>query len=443
MYKNGTNLVQSFRHSVPYINMHRNKKFVIFLTGEAIYHSNFSNIINDIGLLHSLGIRIVIVFSIIPQIDVFLEKMNLKCIFYNNIRITTPKILNYIKKISGQLQLEITARLSLSISNTPLQGANINVVSGNFIIAQPFGIVKGIDYFHTGKVRRINYQSINQQLLNNNAVVLVSPVASSVTGECFNLNSEEIANNIAVKIQAEKLISFSQHSGIIDYKNQRIYSEIISEKLEKYIENKKFIRYFSNQYLRFLKCAVNSCKKGVSRIHIISYQKKGALLEELFSSKGIGTQILIESSESIIPASINDIGGILNVIKPLEIKGILVRRSREQLEIEIHNFIVIKKDNLVIACVALYPFLKEKIGELACLAVHPDYQSVSRGELLLNAIIIKAKKICLQKIFVLTTHSIHWFQERGFVPVNINVLPDSKKKMYNYKRGSKVLIINI
>ncbi|CAL4323892.1 Amino-acid acetyltransferase [Buchnera aphidicola (Thelaxes suberi)] len=436
-----TTLIQSFRRILPYINMHRGKKFVIFLTGDAINHSNFSDIINDIGLLHSLGIHIVIVFSIYPQIQSYLKKNNIEYLLHKNIHVTTSKILNSAKKISGKVQLEITAKLSMSICNTPLQGANISVVSGNFIIAQPLGVDEGIDYFHTGKVRRVNFEEINRQLYNN-SIVLIGPIASSVTGECFNINSEEIANYVSLKINAKKLIGFFDQKGIIDDSNQ-IISELISEKLHKYIKSFSIQQEYSYEFTRFLEGVINSSRHGVSRIHLISYKDKGSLLQELFSSNGIGTQIVMESSEKIQKASIHDIGGILNLIKPLEKKGILVRRSREQLEIEIKNFTIIKKDNLIISCVALYPFFQEQIGEMACLAVHPDYRSVSRGESLLNEVILQAKKLNLKKIFVLTTHSIHWFQEKGFIPTSINFLPDSKKKMYNYKRGSKILILNI
>jgi amino-acid N-acetyltransferase len=171
---------------------------------------------------------------------------------------------------------------------------------------------------------------------------------------------------------------------------------------------------------------VKACRSGVRRCHLISYQEDGALLQELFSRDGIGTQIVMESAEQIRRATINDIGGILELISPLEQQGILVR-SREQLEMEIDKFTIIQRDNTTIACAALYPFPEEKIGEMACVAVHPDYRSSSRGEVLLNAL-PQAKQMGLSKLFVLTTRSIHWFQERGFTPVDIDLLPERRKR---------------
>ncbi len=125
-------------------------------------------------------------------------------------------------------------------------------------------------------------------------------------------------------------------------------------------------------------------------------------------------------------ATIDDIGGILELIRPLEQQDILVRRSREQLEMEINKFTIIERDNLTIACAALYPFPEETIGEMACLVVHPDYHSSSRGEILLQRVASQARQMGLQKLFVLTTRSIHWFQERGFTPAEVEVLPIQK-----------------
>ncbi|MXP67749.1 amino-acid N-acetyltransferase [Pantoea sp. Aalb] len=440
MKERRTELVQSIRHTVPYINAHRNKIFVIMLGGEAIEHKNFSSIINDISLLHSLGIRLVVVYGARPQINNILVQKNIKTIYHKYIRVTDAQLLELIKQEAGRLQLDITARLSMSLNNTPLQGININVVSGNFIIAQPLGIDNGIDYCHSGRIRRIDQKAIHKQL-DNGAIVLLGPIAGSVTGESFNLTSEEIATQLAIALKAEKMIGFCSEQGVINYDSQ-IISELFSDEVQLYINKIEHKDDFSATVC-FLKGAVKACKNGVRRIHLISYQKDGALLQELFSRDGIGTQIVMESSEQIRRANINDIGSILNLIRPLELQGILVRRSREQLEMEIHNFTIIKQDNLTIACAALYPFLDEKIGEMACLAVHPDYRNSSRGELLLENISLQARQIGLRKLFVLTTSSIHWFQEHGFTPVNVELLPESKKKMYNYQRRSKVLMIDL
>ncbi|EFM6528128.1 TPA: amino-acid N-acetyltransferase [Escherichia coli] len=436
-----TELVEGFRHSVPYINTHRGKTFVIMLGGEAIEHENFSSIVNDIGLLHSLGIRLVVVYGARPQIDANLAAHHHEPLYHKNIRVTDAKTLELVKQAAGTLQLDITARLSMSLNNTPLQGAHINVVSGNFIIAQPLGVDDGVDYCHSGRIRRIDEDAIHRQL-DSGAIVLMGPVAVSVTGESFNLTSEEIATQLAIKLKAEKMIGFCSSQGVTNDDGD-IVSELFPNEAQARVEAQEEKGDYNSGMVRFLRGAVKACRSGVRRCHLISYQEDGALLQELFSRDGIGTQIVMESAEQIRRATINDIGGILELIRPLEQQGILVRRSREQLEMEIDKFTIIQRDNTTIACAALYPFPEEKIGEMACVAVHPDYRSSSRGEVLLERIAAQAKQSGLSKLFVLTTRSIHWFQERGFTPVDIDLLPESKKQLYNYQRKSKVLMADL
>ena len=436
-----TELVEGFRHSVPYINTHRGKTFVIMLGGEAIEHENFSSIVNDIGLLHSLGIRLVVVYGARPQIDANLAAHHHEPLYHKNIRVTDAKTLELVKQAAGTLQLDITARLSMSLNNTPLQGAHINVVSGNFIIAQPLGVDDGVDYCHSGRIRRIDEDAIHRQL-DSGAIVLMGPVAVSVTGESFILTSEEIATQLAIKLKAEKMIGFCSSQGVTNDDGD-IVSELFPNEAQTRVEAQEEKGDYNSGTVRFLRGAVKACRSGVRRCHLISYQEDGALLQELFSRDGIGTQIVMESAEQIRRATINDIGGILELIRPLEQQGILVRRSREQLEMEIDKFTIIQRDNTTIACAALYPFPEEKIGEMACVAVHPDYRSSSRGEVLLERIAAQAKQSGLSKLFVLTTRSIHWFQERGFTPVDIDLLPESKKQLYNYQRKSKVLMADL
>ncbi|BBI92266.1 fused acetylglutamate kinase (inactive)/amino acid N-acetyltransferase [Serratia symbiotica str. Tucson] len=441
MKERSTELVQEFRHSVPYINAHRGKTFVVMLDGEAIKHENFPSIVNDIGLLHSLGIRLVVVYGARPQIDNNLALHHYQPIYHKHTRVTDALTLKWVKQAAGLLQLDITAQLSMSLNNTPLQGAHINVVSGNFIIAQPLGIDDGVDYCHSGRIRRIDEKAIHHELANN-TIVLIGPVAVSVTGESFNLSSEEVATQLAIKLKAEKMIGFCSSQGVTDPQGN-VISELSPNDTQKCIEQREERGDYHSSTVRFLRGAVKACRSGVRRSHLISYQEDGALVQELFSRDGIGSQIVMESAEQVRRATIDDIGGILELIRPLEQQGILVRRSREQLEMEIDKFTIIERDNLTIACTALYPFPEETIGEMACLAVHPDYRSSSRGEILLQRVESQARQMGLKKLFVLTTRSIHWFQERGFTPAEVEVLPIKKKSLYNYQRRAKILLAEL
>lgn len=432
-----TELVQWFRQSTPYVTAHRNKTFVIMLDGNTTSSPNFSNIIDDISLLHSLGIKLVIVFGARKQINDALAEAHIAERYHKNIRVTDPQTLHLVKQVVGSLQFNITARLSLRMNNITHNGVP-NVVSGNFVIAQPLGVDDGVDYQLSGKVRKIDSEGIKQQL-ERNAIVVISPIGVSVTGETFNLAFEELAAQIAIKLKAEKVIGFCEKQGIID-ENQQVIADLTLLSAEEHL--RQFIAkdaYHSSE-ARFLQTALEACRNGVKRAHLLSYLEDGSLLQELFSRDGIGTQISLESSEIVRIANIKDIPSLLALIHPLEQQGILVKRSREQLEMEIDHYTIIDRDGVIIACAALNPYFEEKMAEMACVAVHPDYRNSSRGDILLSHIQKRAVALGIKKLFVLTTRTVHWFQERGFEIANVEDLPQEKREKYNYQRRSKILI---
>jgi amino-acid N-acetyltransferase len=440
-----TALVKGFRQSTPYVNAHRGKTMVIMLGGEAVDASNFANIISDIALLHSLGVKIVLVHGARSQINRILERNQCETPYHKGIRVTDEEALNLVMQAAGQLQLSITARLSMSLNNTPMAGTALNVVSGNFVIAQPLGVDDGVDYCHSGRVRRIDTQAINQ-VLDQGSIVLMGPVGSSVTGESFNLLSEEVATQVAVRLKADKLIGFCSEQGIIDSEGN-VTAELFPSEAEQILrEIEKESDHStgnSSGTLRFLRGAITACRAGVPRSHLISYNEDGALIQELFSFDGIGTQVVMASAEQVRTAEIDDIGGILALIRPLEEQGILVRRSREQLEQEIHKFTIIEKDGLVIGCAALYTYDGEQMAEMACVAIHPDYRDGNRGLILLNHLKQRSRALGIERIFVLTTHSLHWFREQGFIEITVSELPMEKQDLYNYQRRSKILALEV
>jgi amino-acid N-acetyltransferase len=436
-----TELVDGFRHSAPYVNAHRGKTFVVMLGGEALAQNQFRAILNDVALLHSLGIKVVLVYGARPQIDAALAANGIAPAYHDGVRITDEDSLKVIKQVAGALQFDITARLSMSLSNTPMQGAQINLVSGNFVIAQPLGVDNGVDFCLSGKVRRIDVQGLKRQL-DNHCIVLMGPIAASVTGESFNLTAEEIATQVAIKLKADKMIGFSSQNGILD-RNGDVIAELMPNDAQNIMSKLAEQGSACVGTMAFLKASIDACRNGVPRCHLVSYLEDGALLQELFSREGIGTQIVTESAERLRCASIADIGGVLNLIRPLEEQGILVRRSREQLEIEIEQFMLIERDGLVIGCAALYPFEEDNAGEFACLVVHPDYRDADRGSLLLKNIINQARNRGYSRLFALTTRSIHWFLEHGFVIEDVEALPQKKKQLYNYQRRSKILALDL
>ncbi|RZF51122.1 amino-acid N-acetyltransferase [Acinetobacter halotolerans] len=429
--------VHWFRHSAPYINAHRHKTFVLMFSGEAVQHQNFQHIIHDIALLHSLGIRLILVYGARPQINQNLGEREIETPFHQNRRITTRESLPAVMNAVGSIRLEIEALLSMGLANSPMYGARIDVVSGNFVTAKPYGIRDGVDFQLTGEVRSIDTDAIQRHLDNHN-IVLLGPTGYSTTGEVFNLLAEEVATKTATALNADKLIFLGEKQGLMNEK-QQLLRELSPRQLESYIQQ------YQAHYPEFalhLKQAQQASLSGVHRVHLISYTYDGALIEELFTRDGIGTMITDAHYEEVRIANINDVGGLINLLRPLEQEGILVYRSRELLESEIEQFAVIERDGMILACAALYPISsaenETRSAEIACVAVDSSYRKSNRGSQILQFLENKAKQQGIQQLFVLTTRTAHWFLEHGFVPAHIDDLPNARQALYNYQRNSLV-----
>ena len=424
--------VSWFRDSSPYINAHRGRTFVVMIPGEAVELPGFHHIIHDLALLNSLGTRLILVHGARPQISQRLAARNIDTRFEKHTRITHAPALDAVLDAVGSIRLRIEGLFSMGLANSPMHNASIQVVSGNFVIAKPVGIRDGFDYQHTGEVRRIQIHAITRQL-DAGAVVLLSPIGCSPTGELFNLNSEEVASSAAIAIKADKLIFLGEEGGVQD--NGQLVREISPQQAGQLLAQNTLQNTNTE---RQLTAACHAASNGVSRAHLVNFHEDGALLRELFTRDGCGTLVTRENYENIRNAYIEDVGGILELIEPLEEAGILVRRSRERLEDEIKRFTIIERDGMVIGCAALYPLDNGRAGELACVAVHPDYRSEKRGRKLLEHIEKRARGQQMGRLFVLTTQTSHWFQELGFEPVDITALPGERKNAYNYQRNSRV-----
>ena len=412
------------------------------LGGEALADPNFANTVHDIALLNSLGVKLILIHGSRPQIEARLKQQNISDRIHHHLRVTDSETLQCVIEAAASLRIEIEAKLSMGLANSPMHGAKIRVCSGNFVTARPVGIYKGVDLCHTGEVRRVDSEAIRQQLSNNN-IVLISHLGYSPTGEVFNLSVEDVATQTAISLKADKLIMFGQDGGVRD-SDDNLRTELLADTAERlvtqYMAKQSSPDQSPSELARHLQAAVKASRNGVPRSHLISYQKDGALVSELFSRNGIGTMVLEQSYEQIRPATIEDVGGILELIKPMEEAGILVRRSRELLESEINCFTVVDLDGAIIGCAALYPFTEDKAGELACVAISSEYRGGDRGDKLLQAIEDSARDQGLHKLFVLTTRTAHWFIERSFVEVDVASLPNGKQALYNFQRNSKAFV---
>ncbi len=429
--------INFFREAAPYIHKHRGKTFVIAFAGEIIEHEKFASLIQDIAILSALGGHVVLVHGARPQVETRLAEIDHEIQIVDDLRVTDDITLHLAKQVIGAMRVEIENQLSHALSTPPVINESLGVLSGNFITAQPIGIQNGTDYQHTGKVRKINAKLI-RQLLGAGNIVLLSSLGFSPSGEAYNLRYEDVATATAKTLQADKLI-------FIDASDKENDTSVSEEVELKDIDN--YIKQHPGQ-ARMLAHIGETLQQGVERVHLISVASEGGLLLELYTRDGIGTMFNANLYEKIRDAKLEDVSGIIALIEPLEAKGQLIKRSREQLESEIDNFSVIERDGKIIGCGALYNISDDnpgnsptsRMGEFACLAVHQDYLGGNRGDRLLKRISQQAIDKGFSHLLVLTTQSIDWFKERGFKTGSVADLPNKKKALYNFQRNSRVLL---
>ena len=432
-----TGFVEWFRRAAPYINAHRGRTFIVEIDGESIGDPQLHGIVHDLALMRSLGVDLVVVHGARPWVEQRIEASGLEPRYAGGVRITDVAILEAAKEAIGAAQVHIEALLSMGVANSPMAGAKVRVASGNFITARPIGIRDGVDYEHTGEVRRIDVEAIRQRL-SDGAIVLVSPLGYSPTGEVFSLRAEEVAAAIATEMRAAKLVFLCDGPGVVD--RQGVLKRELTLDEATALARDPPHPGGGDELGNRLRESVHACRNGVSRVHLVDRRIEGALLLELFSRDGVGTMINADTYDSIRRATIDDIGGILELIRPLEESGVLVRRSREKLETEIAHFNVVERDGAVIACAATYPYPEEGLAELACLAVDDAYRRGQCGERLLDLAEREARASGADRLFVLTTHAAHWFRERGFIEADHSMLPGERQALYNFQRRSRVLV---
>jgi len=427
-----------FRSVAPYINAFRGRTFVVAFGGEVVADGKFVELTHDFNLLASLGIRLVLVHGARPQIEQHLAKNNLEGTYHHGIRLTDAETMQCVKEAVGRVRVEIEALLSMGLPNSPMANADIRVAGGNFITAQPIGVINGMDMQHTGSVRKVDVAALKDRM-EFGEVVLLSPFGYSPTGEVFNLTLEDVATATAIALDADKLVFLMDTDGVQD-KTGELLKELTVAQAQGILSAKRKV---TDDVSLFLPCAIRACEAGVARTHLISRHTDGAVLQELFSDEGIGTMVVESTLNTLRNATIKEVGGILKLLRPLEEEGILVRRNRELLEQEIDRFVVLEHDHRIVGCAALYPFPDEDAAELAALAVEKQNRDRGYGEAILKHMIAVAKSQGIKKLFVLTTRTAHWFIERGFVESDVSALPAQKKPLYNWQRKSKVFVRKI
>lgn len=433
-----------FRSVAPYIHKFRHQTFVVGITGEAIAAGKLQSIVQDLAMIQAMGVDIVLVHGFRPQVNEQLRLKNHQPQFAAGVRITDPVALDCAQEAAGQLRYEIEAAFSQGLPNTPMAGARVRVMSGNFLTARPVGIVDGVDFQHTGLVRKVDVEGI-RRALNSEAMVLISPFGFSPTGEAFNLSMEEVATRVACELKAHKLIFLTEVPGLASNPLEPISEDNPIDTEIPLANARRMLAQLPapeqpNDPSFYLRHCVRACEHGVERSHILPFAVDGSLLLEIYVHDGIGTMVIDEKLEELREATIDDVGSIIQLIEPFENDGTLVKRDRTEIERDIASYTVIEHDGVIFGCAALHIYPEAQTAEMAAVTVSPTAQGTGDGEKLLKRIEKRARAQGAKTLFVLTTRTMHWFLKRGFEPASPDWLPEARKAKYNWSRKSQVLV---
>ena len=426
--------VRWFREVAPYVHDFRGKTFVVAFGGELVCDGALNALIQDLSLLSALGVKLILVHGSRPQVNEQLRLKGYDTQFGRGTEPTSAPALECAKEAAGEIRLDIEAAFSQGLPNTPMSHAKIRVISGNFVTARPVGIIDGVDYLHTGAVRKIDIEAM-KAVINQGAIVLLSPLGFSPTGEAFNLAMEDLATSVAIALRAEKLIFLTQDRLIKDQAGNTI-TELARETADRLLAEQAL----DEDTLAFLSHASRAVKRGVARAHLLPYTLDGSVLLEIFTHDGVGTMVVEDALDDLRPAAVDDIGAIVQLIEPLEADGTLVPRGRAVIERDVEKFTVLEHDGVIYGCVAVIPYLEDDMAEMACLIVHPEWQGEGEGEMLLRHAEMRARAMGARRLFVLTTRTSHWFIKRGFVRGSVSDLPKERQLTYNRSRNSLIFI---
>ena len=268
-----------FRAVAPYIHAYRGKTFVVALAGEAIAAGKLNGFVQDLSILHAMGLKLVLVHGFRPQVTEQLAAKGHVSRYHNGLRITDSVALDAAQEAAGQLRFEIEAAFSQGLPNTPMANSTVRVVSGNFLTARPVGIVDGVDFAHSGLVRRVDQVAI-RRFIESGALVLLSPFGFSPTGEAFNLTMEDVATSTAIALQADKLVFMTEVAGIHQRPGDTdspIDTEMaLAEAKRLLIELPPAGQPTDPAF--YLHHCVKACEGGVERSHILPFALDGSLL---------------------------------------------------------------------------------------------------------------------------------------------------------------------
>ena len=420
--------VADLRGILQYVPRFRDRIFVIAIDGEIIESENFSNLLLDLAVLRSLNIRVVLVHGARHQIERRAQVEGITLSNADGSGITDAATL----RVGLDAATRLTHELLEGLTSVDLRAAYANA-----IMAYPLGIIGGVDQQHTGKVERVDTETL-QYLLEKGVVPVLPPLGFDGDGRTYRVNSDGIAVEVALALKAAKIL-FLCETGVLEDEGQLVRQLSIAEAEESL---KKRRGAMPRNLALKLEWAARACREGIPRVHLLDGHQNEALLTEVFSSEGIGTMIYSNDYQQIRKAQKKDVRRIISLIRQSVQNEELVRRTRSDIVNQLDDYWVLEVDRNIVGCIALHPYPKEDMGELACLYVNRASEHSGYGRRLMAFVENLAREKGLGNLFALSTQAFVYLQQKGgFREATPEILPPTRREKYDESgRHSRVLI---
>ncbi len=417
------------RGILKYVPRFQGQIFIIAIDGSIVADDNLPNLLVDIAVLRSLAIKVVLVHGISHQLK--------ELAVARKVAITNSDGTG----VTDAATLDLAIRAASRVSHALVEGLTQNALkcaTTNAVRALPMGIIKGVDQQFTGKVERID-EDFLIELIDRQVVPLVSPIAFGPDGKSLRINSDLLAAELAEELHATKIIYLGPAAGLeIDDEIRREISvdglrEILQEKPERIAEVSR------SKALH----AIKAIENGTPRVHILDGRIFDGLLNEIFSSEGVGSLVYGNDYAQIRKARKSDVRMIYNLTRNAVRREELIHRSQQAIEKNIDQFFVFEIDENIIACVTLY-FYPDKLhlAEVGSLYVMPFYHNRGIGKKMVDYATMVAKERGATTVIALSTQSFGFFTNTcGFEEASKEILPEARLKLYEESgRNAKVLL---
>ncbi len=420
---------EDLRGILRYVPQFRQRVFVISIDGGLLKQPGFSALLQDVAVLQSLNIEVVLVFGSRSQIRDLAAERGVTLSSDDGMGRTDAATIDVavaaITRQASRLMADLTA-------------LEVPVAISNALAVHPAGVINGIDQEFTGRIERVDVESL-RALLKADIIPLLPPMGYDGRGATLRLNSDAVAVEIGIALRAAKVI-FVAESGLT--LNGERLAQIAA------LEARQMARQagLDINLLSKLRYGGIACQEGVPRVHIVDGTQDEALLAELFSNEGVGTMIHADDYQQIHAASPADVPALLSLMQQSIDEAALVPRTREQILARLDDFFVLELDGNPIGSVAVHTHddaaTGQRIGEIACLFVRRAHKNRGHGQKLVTFAEETARKRGCHRLVALSTQAFRFFEEKlGYQEATPENLPESRRAAYDASgRNSKVLV---